>query len=244
MPTVARAGAEEWIEQLPRLADSIAIQRGDAAAIADLAELALFPTRDLQIEGWTLFETRDASGTPRIVSDTKLERDVWGESAWHGLRAKLLDRGIGVSPVHRGRMGPVVPQPIVIVRVSKAINHQDVTGMLAEVGLSVGIDLGQAERWIWPALDFSYRIRLDRPDGLLAQEIAARLARYPVVVFAETSDLSVGRSAMIPSDPLFGASWHFQNTGQNGGLPGFDVGATAAWDASLGAGARVLRRAA
>lgn len=37
-----------------------------------------------------------------------------------------------------------------------------------------------------------------------------------------------------PDDPLFYLQWAFKNTGQNGGTPGADIGATAAWKLNTG----------
>ena len=39
---------------------------------------------------------------------------------------------------------------------------------------------------------------------------------------------------IIPNDPEFGGQWHHQNTGQNGGTVGSDIGSTQAWDITTG----------
>lgn len=70
-------------------------------------------------------------------------------------------------------------------------------------------------------------------DDVLAR--VAAVSGLPGVAFAEP-DLSVsGRPGSVPTDPLFPASWAHRNTGQDGGLAGFDLRSTVAWD--LGSGA-------
>jgi subtilisin family serine protease len=41
-------------------------------------------------------------------------------------------------------------------------------------------------------------------------------------------------TATIPNDPKFGQQWSLQNTGQQGGTPGADIRATAAWNVTTG----------
>lgn len=43
----------------------------------------------------------------------------------------------------------------------------------------------------------------------------------------------------VPSDGLFGKSWHLKNTGQTGGKAGVDINVTAAWDDYSGEGIKV-----
>ncbi|HWO29326.1 MAG TPA: S8 family peptidase, partial [Candidatus Acidoferrum sp.] len=66
-------------------------------------------------------------------------------------------------------------------------------------------------------------------------DIRAALSSYrrrPEVEYAEP-DYTVHLSS-TPNDPLFPQMWNLLNTGQNGGTPGDDVGATLAWSLSTG----------
>jgi hypothetical protein len=44
---------------------------------------------------------------------------------------------------------------------------------------------------------------------------------------------------LTPNDPRFAEQWQWNNSGQNGGTAGADVGAEEAWDSTLGVGIRV-----
>ena len=57
---------------------------------------------------------------------------------------------------------------------------------------------------------------------------AARLVRAPGVVAVEP-DCTVRLDA-TPDDPSFGQQWALANTGQSGGTPGADIGATTGWN--------------
>ena len=48
-----------------------------------------------------------------------------------------------------------------------------------------------------------------------------------------------GATALTGADPLLGAQWHLNNTGQTGGIAGEDLRATLAWSLTRGDGARV-----
>ncbi len=63
----------------------------------------------------------------------------------------------------------------------------------------------------------------------------ARLAAHPAVEFAEADFAFTARRAeVIPNDPLFGDCWGLRNTGQSGGLAGFDMRSTEAWAITTG----------
>lgn len=68
--------------------------------------------------------------------------------------------------------------------------------------------------------------------GRSAEEALERLRALPDVLYAEP-DARV-RLLTTPDDPLFPSQWGLLNTGQQGGTPGADVGATEAWDVTTG----------
>jgi len=47
-------------------------------------------------------------------------------------------------------------------------------------------------------------------------------------------------AAVVPNDPSFGSLWGLDNTGQNGGTTGADIGAPTAWNTSTGTGRTVV----
>jgi hypothetical protein len=52
--------------------------------------------------------------------------------------------------------------------------------------------------------------------------------------------IATGHQDFQPNDPSFSQSWALHNVGQSGGLTGFDLNATAAWDVTLGSSAVVV----
>lgn len=66
-------------------------------------------------------------------------------------------------------------------------------------------------------------------------DIAQTLEEDDVFEFVEQDRLFVlSRSEVIPNDPGFSQSWGHRNIGQNGGLNGFDMKSTNAWDITQG----------
>ncbi len=70
-------------------------------------------------------------------------------------------------------------------------------------------------------------------------ELARKLTLDPDVEWAEVarrgSWLLQGSNDPLPDDPRFADAWHLENSGQEGGVPGADVNARAAWALTTGA---------
>jgi subtilisin family serine protease len=82
-----------------------------------------------------------------------------------------------------------------------------------------------------PAIDGAV-VRADNPG-----DVAERLRDRSQVAFVEPNYLI--RASRIPNDDAFDQQWALRNTGQLDGEPGADIGATAAWDVTTGAGVTV-----
>lgn len=74
------------------------------------------------------------------------------------------------------------------------------------------------------------RIRL--PAGTSVADALASLGADPR--YAVVQPVRVYRALRTPDDPGFGAQWHLQNVGQDGGVADADVDAPEAWDLLLG----------
>jgi subtilisin family serine protease len=70
------------------------------------------------------------------------------------------------------------------------------------------------------------------PKGSSVAEVMRRYRMDPSVLYVEP-DYPVSVTT-TPSDPLFAEQWALENTGQNGGKAGADIGAPAAWTVSTG----------
>jgi len=77
-------------------------------------------------------------------------------------------------------------------------------------------------------------IRIRCATGVKVASTANQLRSQPTIAFVEPNFLRILKPAFVPDDSEFDNQWALQNTGQNGGLPGKDIGAVGAWDLSLG----------
>lgn len=64
--------------------------------------------------------------------------------------------------------------------------------------------------------------------GLEVEEALRRYGQDPALVYIEPN--WIWTLAAVPDDPGFSQQWGLRNTGQEGGLPGADIGAVEAWD--------------
>ena len=78
-----------------------------------------------------------------------------------------------------------------------------------------------------------YRIFVDSGANEIA--LSRTLADLPGVAFAHPN-LELDLVPHELDDPLMDVTWHLNNTGQSGGLPGVDVGAFDAWETTYGEG--------
>jgi subtilisin family serine protease/subtilisin-like proprotein convertase family protein len=73
---------------------------------------------------------------------------------------------------------------------------------------------------------------VDLAPGVTVGQALAVYSANPSVVAAEPDYRLVVQGG--PNDPSFGQQWALQNTGQNGGIPGDDIGALKAWSVTTG----------
>ncbi|PYN77918.1 MAG: hypothetical protein DMD97_07020 [Candidatus Rokuibacteriota bacterium] len=76
------------------------------------------------------------------------------------------------------------------------------------------------------------------PRGASLRTAIAAYSRSAHVHYVEPN--FIVRAFTAPSDPLFTSLWGLRNTGQNGGVPGADIGATRAWDLGTGSASVVV----
>jgi subtilisin family serine protease len=84
-----------------------------------------------------------------------------------------------------------------------------------------------------PLIDPTARLyQVDLLPGTTVQQAVRRYAADPGVAAAEP-DYRID-SSWLPNDPLLGHQWDMHNTGQQGGTPGADINAGAAWGVTTG----------
>ena len=78
-------------------------------------------------------------------------------------------------------------------------------------------------------------LRLSVGTGEEVLQVIEAIKAHEAIDFVEADLMVRGRSASaFIDDPLFADSWHLQNTGQDGGLTGFDLNALGAWKFTTG----------
>jgi subtilisin family serine protease len=157
--------------------------------------------------GWFVLDDADvAAGTARAKAAASLARYT--------------------TPAFFDRLGGLAwPDAAILVGLRKTATEADRAAALALVG-------GTAERYA--ALPDLALVRLDVASGREVLARTAAIASHPAVAFAEPDLAITGRHSLVPTDPLFPESWGHRNTGQAGGIVGFDMGSTVAWDRGTG----------
>lgn len=157
--------------------------------------------------GWFVLDDADvAAGTARAKAAASLARYT--------------------TPAFFDRLGGLAwPDAAILVGLRKTATEADRAAALALVG-------GTVARYA--ALPDLVLVRLDVASGREVLERVAAIASHPAIAFAEPDLAITGRHSLVPTDPLFPESWALRNTGQAGGIVGFDMGSTVAWDRGTG----------
>lgn len=130
------------------------------------------------------------------------------------------------TPALIDRLGGLAwPDQAILVGFRPDASDADRSAALAALG-------GRVERY--SALPDLVLVRLDVASGREVLERVAAIAGHPAIAFAEPDLAITGRPSLVPTDPLFPESWAHRNTGQAGGIVGFDMGSTVAWDRGTG----------
>jgi RHS repeat-associated protein len=111
----------------------------------------------------------------------------------------------------------------VLVRFRQGVSEQEKTSLI----LSKGGHRGHRLR------GNSDIEQLDVPAGETPESVASQLLSDPQVELAEPNFL-IHHSQVSPSDARFSEQWSLNNTGQNGGTFGSDIGVQPAWQTTTG----------
>jgi subtilisin family serine protease len=149
---------------------------------------------------------------------------------WHVVEVASGVRGEFYSPVFIDDLGgDTYPTSAILVGMEPGTSAEDAMAMVRRI--APGATLAKQYEFI-PGV---FLVEAGARDGAEVMSMANQLADTADVVFAEPDMVFSGRGALIPNDPNFGICWGLRNTGQNGGLVGFDMKAAPAWDVELGA---------
>ena len=188
------------------------------------------------VAGWMILNARNVLPTSRATSSTTAAAAGASQadaSSVHNLLTSLLNNGDPsiefVSPVFQDSGGdPIIITPTILIGFEPDVDAQQRASLRASV--SEGAQLKKVE---FPQPN-DERWQIQSKDGFAVLSRANVLATISGVAYAEPDKIVTGHANLIPNDPSFGSSWGLQNTGQSGGLAGFDMKATSAWDITLG----------
>ncbi|HRJ09890.1 MAG TPA: S8 family serine peptidase [Prosthecobacter sp.] len=90
--------------------------------------------------------------------------------------------------------------------------------------------------------DGVHKLTTNLRDGAAVMDLAATLVKHPMVKMAQADFSHEAVSMLVPNDPFFfsSAAWGFSNSGNLGGLAGFDMNAVKAWDVTTGSSAIIV----
>ena len=146
----------------------------------------------------------------------------------HDIALDILDATFD-SPLLVDSAGePAWLTPQIFVRWSNDCRVEERVRSLAK------IDVG-FETHDYPAIPGLSLVDLDVGTGEEVLAVIRSIRLDPAIDFVEPDLVVRGRSAVYRGgDPLFEESWQHLNTGQSGGLPGFDLRSTLAWRTTTG----------
>jgi Tol biopolymer transport system component len=216
VPALAHAGGSDRVSLpgAPGLAldpARVAILAAGESVEAALAGAGLDPRRAVAwpIEGWWIAE---------------LPAALRGEAGARAAVAALAAGGTFAAPVFAGPDGELAfPTPFLLVDAG--------SGAGAEQALALAGDVRERD---FAGLAGVSRLESRARDGFALLAAAQELERHPQVRFAEPDLVFTGHGCAGDGDPLFDDAWALHNTGQAGGLKGFDLDAPQAWDLTSG----------
>jgi hypothetical protein len=193
------------------------------------------------VSDWTILNAQNAlrAVAAKAQSIVKSAAMPSKGAAIHALIASVLESGdpsvAFISPVFRDESGgAVLLSSRVLIGFNKDFGSAERQHLLAAVPEGATVEpteFPQAHNQRW---------QINTRDGFALLARANALAQTPGVAYAEPDMMITGHAQFVPSDPGFGDSWGLMNTGQSGGLFGFDMAATSAWDVTLGGPVIVL----
>ena len=187
------------------------------------------------VSGWAILNADNALNAVRAKAQSigKSAPEASRKTAIHALISSVLESRdptvAFISPVFRDEDGgAILLSSRVLIGFNKDFGSAERQHLLAAVP-----EGATREPTEFPQPD-DQRWQINVRDGFALLARANALAQIPGVAYAEPDMMVTWHTQLIPSDPGFSDSWGLMNTGQSGGLFGFDMAATSAWDITLG----------
>jgi subtilisin family serine protease len=209
---------------------SPAAAAASAAAVATQLSTAGFAATDAKphaIPGWVVLKTKTAMGMGAAAAAA-----TQSEAVKATVNAVAANPAVDfVSPVAKDPRGnAIIVTPSILMEFRKGVSEGAKQKVLAGAGrvLSKQGDQGPM------TVDFDVR------SGFDVLATANALSAMAEVLYAEPDLIQTGITDLLPTDPSFSSSWHLRNTGQSGGLAGFDLSAETAWDITTGSSSIIV----
>jgi hypothetical protein len=125
--------------------------------------------------------------------------------------------------------GEFAPLPRVMVRFDYSVSPDEAEFVIARIG---GLRIIESN---WHGVQGQYLLHSSASTGAKVLMQAEALALRSDVLYAEPDALvRFKKHQIFPNDPRFDEQWALWNTGQSGGLAGFDLRGPLAWETSTG----------
>ncbi len=194
-------------------------------AAASVASVNAAAAQSLGLPGWSVVNvTASQNATIRAQAATAAVSNV-SSAALSAVQTLAASPNVAfAAPVYSVAGQETIPSGEILVglmpgatiqTVLSALNNRSITGSTLVAGST-------------------YKLTTSLKNGADVVALANSLNGRPGIAFAEPNFIQTGAANVIPTDPLFSQAWGLRNVGQSGGLSGFDMAATTAWDTTMG----------
>ena len=191
--------------------------------------------------GWAILNARNALAVSAAQARRTLGAAVVPSkaAAIHAVISSVIVSGDPsiefVSPVFRDTNGhPVVLTSRLLIGFRPNVSLAERSRLLAAVPEGARPEITSLPQ------PYDERWQLKTRDGFVMLARANALAQTRGVAYAEPDMMVTWHADLLPSDPGFADSWGLRNIGQSGGVSGFDLKATSAWDTTVGSASVIV----
>lgn len=189
-------------------------------SLAAAAAVSTTDTQSLGIPGWSVVNV--AASQSSVLRAAAASVQSTATSAVQSLAAS--PSVAFAAPVFTASGTEVVPNGEILVRIVSGTTIQAVIAASGNTNITGHIQLGGDQ----------FKLATNLKDGLAVLNLANSLNGKPGVLSAEPNFIQTINPQLVPTDPGFSQSWGLRNSGQSGGLAGFDMAAASAWDITTG----------
>lgn len=193
---------------------------------AGVASVSTTDTRSLGVSGWSVVNA--AASKNSALRSAAASAQNTATTAVQSLAASTSVSF--AAPVFTDGDSETIPTSEILVGLTSGTTIQAVLASLKNANITGSIQLAGE----------TYKLTTNLKNGLDVLNLANSLNGKSGIAFAEPNFIQTGTTHAVPTDPFFSDAWGLRNTGLNSGKVGFDMGATTAWDATMGSSSVVV----